>query len=635
MNLSDGNYTIVTTLDHLISTENDIVTTSDFFYSAGGMFGLQMDLRGNGMAQMVVRDTLEDNVVFYVSNNGKTGMTKTVTIDVIHGGRLKLIYHHSSGIIEGLISITSGRQWVSVGDSADLRIDISQGVAFQLAGVANKSATFSPTFDTFSAEGDVYFPPQLGQAGVVLERVTYLSGWDQRDFRMAVPASYDPGRPIGILFGFHGNMGSYISSQPYLTYLLGTGLEAETEQGYFLAVSLTNAKGQFGWQGGWDIWNPSSGNNDVIAVQNLLLLLKKYYAIDEKRIFCTGFSAGGNFCTTLAKCLPDVIAVMAPVCPAAFVASPPAGARYACLGIGGVTDGYGSADLVRTLNNAHKTNKTDADCYVFDMGHSYPPDDATVTPNVPFARIMTEYFLTHPRGYATEPPAPPIYARAFTDDFEGVPRRPDNSRWRVSPFDAQGILYGPFNESGNPGTKVFGYQFKIENGALNSQPIGTGKQGGLCMSGFMHKPSLWKTSFIVNSGDADLMVWPVVISDMSGRVVSLNVTKTGWQWQAALTHLAFRAQDAASIQSLSEGTFTLEPGTKYTASAELSLGGLTWSLAGETGDIAHGTLSNAQVALGESQFGMGLSGTNTSVEFNEAQLDGPDAVEPTAWGLYR
>ena len=635
MQLTDGQYSIMTTRDHLGSTENDIVASVAFTYSAGGIFGLQMDLRGNGMAQMAVRDAAEGNVIFYVINKDQIAMTTTTTLPVGSGGYLKLVYHRSSGKIEGLIWVNETQGWVSVGDSAGISLDVSQGMAFQILGVANPSETFSPSFRNFLATGDLYLPPELGQKGVVLERVTYLSRAVQRDFRMAVPASYDPNRPIGILFGFHGNLGSYPNIEPFLSYLFYTGLEAETERGYFLAVSLSVPKAPNGWLGAWNHEELGSGlNNDTAAVQNLVLFLKKYYAIDDDRIFATGFSDGGRFVTDLPNALPDFIAAIAPICPAYGRSLPLPGARHACIGVGGITDEAFTAGVVRQISNWHKTNKTDADCYVFDMGHNSPPDDPTVTPRRPFASIMTDYFLAHPRGYASRPPTPPSYASVFKDDFEGSPTLPSASRWRVSLFDSSGILYGPIKNTGEPGASVFGYKFKIENGALNSESVGAGNQGGICMSGFMPKPSIWKTSFVVNQGDSDLTVWPVILSDMTGRVVSLNVSKTGWEWQAASTHLAFRSRDAASIQSLSGGALTLEIGAEYTARAELSTHGLVWNISSEAGEIARGQFSSARVALGESQFGLGLSGTNASVKFNEAQLDHTNAVEPLAWSYY-
>ena len=44
---------------------------------------------------------------------------------------------------------------------------------------------------------------EKGETGI-FEDVGIESGGDTRNYRMVVPPNYDPAKPIGVLFGYHG-----------------------------------------------------------------------------------------------------------------------------------------------------------------------------------------------------------------------------------------------------------------------------------------------------------------------------------------------------------------------------------------------------------------------------------------------
>ncbi|MCX7014423.1 MAG: hypothetical protein NTW86_18050 [Candidatus Sumerlaeota bacterium] len=462
-------------------------------------------------------------------------------------GRLKIVHHYATGVVEGLVD--EGAGWVAVGNSGSLRFDTAQSVRVEVDAY-NPSSTTTVAFDNFFAQGGQYVPPQLGDKGL-FEDYTYFYNADQRDVRMVVPANYDPGRPIGILFGFHGSLGSTPQPDPYLEYLLYSGYEARAARGYFITASMSNRKKTDGWSGGWTNNDLTSGNRDAQAVLTLYNTLKAHYAIDDDRIFITGFSAGANFSLTLPVCLPDFVAVTSPGCPTLGALNlPPAGARHACIGTGGLTDTYNTDTSMRNVSNWHRTNATDADCYVFDMPHSGEPADPTVTPPRPWEDIALDYFLTHPRGYATIHYPPPFYADDCQDEFSGSAGVPSAADWRVELFDGPGVMYGPVKTDGSPGVGVYGYKFRQEDGWLHSEPVGTGLQGGICAGRFLHRPSTWETAFVANTVGADLIVWPAILRDMTGRCVALQMTGAGWQWVAADTHLALRSQHGPSLHTL-------------------------------------------------------------------------------------
>jgi len=484
--------------------------------------------------------------------------------------------------------------------------------------------------------GQEYLTLELGETGY-FERVTFTSGSDSRDFRMVVPTNYGSGRPIGILFGFHGNLGSTQRSEPYLGTL--SSYEPYAEEGYFITAALSvRAIGGY-WSGGWNQDRNGSYNYDAIAVRDLRDFLKNYYYIDENRLFALGFSHGGQFCTTLPYCLPGFLAASCPVCPAAGCYTPPAGSTHTCVGTGGLTDlTWGStADKVRSLSTWHRDNRIDADIHVFDMGHSSPPPLLTVSPNLSWQRIVTEYFAKHAKGFQDNPPSPAYQAVPFLDDFDAG-TVPGSLNWRVKIFDDVGVLYGAHDYSGELGTDVKGYTFNVDNGYLNSTAVGTGLQGGICVTKAFSQTAYWRTSFVVNSYQSDLIVWPVMLRDSSGRVLSLNIQPSDWLVQVSDTNLGFRSQYAASLSTLDSGGFILETAREYLASATWENSTLSWdvSTAGD-GVLLGDEISTSGVVLGACEFGLGLRGTSASVKFGYAELstDEPTGLDESIWSDYR
>jgi hypothetical protein len=317
---------------------------------------------------------------------------------------------------------------------------------------------------------------------------------------------------------------------------------------------------------------------------------------------------------------------------------PPAGERHACIGVAGLSDGYNTTPGLLELSNHHKQAGTDAECYFFDMGHSRPSEVASVSPAVSWPEVVTEYFLTHPRGFATQSNNAPMGSGVFRDDFDSAsPTMPSATRWRVDSFDPDGILYGPTDYSGNPGDGVYGYQFRVEDGYAQSDPIGTGLQGGTCMSWFKSGPVEWNSSFVVDSASSDLTVWPVILRYMDGQVVSLNIEPDGWQWQSAETSLAFRTTHSASIVNLDSGSLSLENGTAYTLEVSSGIQGFEWELSGG-GDVYSGVIPFADAPLRSCRVGFGLRGTNAQIKFDYAELGSgmeSTAVKEDCWEDYR
>jgi poly(3-hydroxybutyrate) depolymerase len=464
--------------------------------------------------------------------------------------------------------------------------------------------------------------PNLGEKGL-FGQVTFQSGQDSREFRMRVPENYDPARPIGILFGFHGFMGNHPSRNPNLHFLQGMGFEDKAADGYLITVSLSVRRSADGWKGGWCQEQGLEKNFDARAVRDAVALLKQHYAINDHRIYATGFSHGGEFCTTLPQCLPGFLAAIAPICPAAGCHLPKDDAHHACIGVGGLADKtWGStADKVRSISNWHRDHNTDAACYVFDMGHSSPSDDVAVTPPRPWVDTVIDYFTLHPLAGDTAQLPPAMLAAPFKDDFNPTSAKtPDGSRWTVDRFDANGVLYGVMGSPDEARADLAGYGFLTRDGFLASSPAGKGRQGGLCLTRFAQGPVDWSVSFIMDHDAPDLAVIPALMVDPRGQVLALKCQPSGWRWEATSNQLAFRANQAKHVTQLSSGTLALARGTEYTCWLSKRPGRIDWCIMEGRKPLAKGSLPGKMVKPDPVRFGLGLIGTDAAVRFDAAQL---------------
>jgi polyhydroxybutyrate depolymerase len=127
-----------------------------------------------------------------------------------------------------------------------------------------------------------------------------LSGGQVRQYRLHVPPAYQPGKPVPLLFGFHGAGSSAGQFEEY------SGFSALADRAGFIAVypqglgELTN-------------WDTMPGSQDVQLVRDLLDSLEARCSIDPARIYATGHSRGGGMANRLGCELSDRLAAIAPV----------------------------------------------------------------------------------------------------------------------------------------------------------------------------------------------------------------------------------------------------------------------------------------------------------------------------------
>ena len=126
------------------------------------------------------------------------------------------------------------------------------------------------------------------------------SGEEVRQYRLYIPASYQPAHPTALVFGFHGNTGYADQFESYS----GFSLVAERE-GYI--VVYPQGAGEH------PSWDTHPGSKDVKFVRDLIAHLETICNIDPLRIYATGHSLGGGMVNRLACDLSDRIAAIGPV----------------------------------------------------------------------------------------------------------------------------------------------------------------------------------------------------------------------------------------------------------------------------------------------------------------------------------
>ena len=140
---------------------------------------------------------------------------------------------------------------------------------------------------------------------------------------------------------------------------------------------------------------------------------------------------------------------------------------------------------------------------------------------------------------------------------------------------------------------------------------------------------------MVDESGSELVVWPVILRDMTGRVVSLRITSLGWEWRAHSTHLAFRSDHTVTVpdrgarrsvsvvetfETIASGAFTLKISEVHAVSVTFTDdGGLIWQI-NTPSETVGSTLTGDELALAEKEFGFGVKGASPSVRFAYVEM---------------
>jgi polyhydroxybutyrate depolymerase len=142
-----------------------------------------------------------------------------------------------------------------------------------------------------------------------LKRLTIKVGDAQREALVHVPDSAGK-TPAPVVLVFHGHGGTMKdAADSFDCHKHWPGAICVYPQGLPTAVK-SDKKGE---QPGWQNAEGTQGDRDLKFFDEILADLKKHHKVDEKRIFVTGFSNGGNFTYVLWAVRGDVLAAVAPV----------------------------------------------------------------------------------------------------------------------------------------------------------------------------------------------------------------------------------------------------------------------------------------------------------------------------------
>ncbi len=125
------------------------------------------------------------------------------------------------------------------------------------------------------------------------QRRTVEAGGTSFTYELYVPSSYRPDTPMPLLCLFHGQGGSGANIRDFW--------QPSAERGGFLLLATNSSGSSGGWAPGRDAPRFEAALNDALAA----------YAVDTRRLYVWGFSAGAHFVHAIALLNPDLFAAYA------------------------------------------------------------------------------------------------------------------------------------------------------------------------------------------------------------------------------------------------------------------------------------------------------------------------------------
>ena len=136
----------------------------------------------------------------------------------------------------------------------------------------------------------------------------------QRTALVYVPKTMAAGKPVPLVFVFHGHGGQ--SAQAIGAFGINRRWP-EAISVYPQGLNIPSITDPEGVRAGWQHAVGEVGDRDLHFFDALLARLKKNYPVDPQRVYATGHSNGGGFTYLLWKARPDVFAAVAPCSAAA------------------------------------------------------------------------------------------------------------------------------------------------------------------------------------------------------------------------------------------------------------------------------------------------------------------------------
>ena len=163
-------------------------------------------------------------------------------------------------------------------------------MAFCLLGIVAPLSAASPMPRPSNGKG--------GEVGTFPDETLEVNG-QSREYRLVVPKSIEPAKPVPVLVAFHGFL---IDSKDLMPVYSQLDRLAEKE-GFVLVYPNAMNKA-------WRLL-PALAKDDFAFFDKLLALVSEKYNIDRNRVYLAGMSNGAYFAHLLASQRSDVVAAIA------------------------------------------------------------------------------------------------------------------------------------------------------------------------------------------------------------------------------------------------------------------------------------------------------------------------------------
>lgn len=443
----------------------------------------------------------------------------------------------------------------------------------------------------------------------VFHDLSIVSDGFERSFRVVVPETYYPARPIGILFGFQG------AGQPNMNYLWSAGFEDFAEEAYWICVSMTVQSRPGDASSGWAWDNPDETTNGDLKFFRLVYdELRSLYNIDPDRIYGSGYSNGSLFLDLISSVYPTLFASinlnMGPDWTQPTLVRLRPESRQTCIISGGLVDyQYNSAGYLRRVTQRYREAGLTVAPYIFDCAHRYPPPMQSTDPSKFWTDTVVEFFLEQTPGvrHLASRPA----AEGIAEDFSGASGRPDGTLWEVNRINEEGIL-----------GQVATSDCVQDSGHLVIKSWGSQPSATICWTEhIIPTTGEWVVEFEWDPQSEAAEIFPAVFKMADDSICFLTIDADGWQWRSCATAMDFYADPERSKLLLRVAT-PLNPAQPRRLKLRLGdqlYSELTAAEAAQSSAISFEELGGIPI-----RFGFGMRGARSSARFDQVRLITPE-----------